>query len=254
MINLFGGGKKEELPPKTSGHGSVPVEKVKELSAKGFSEVEIIDVLRKEGYSPKEIDQALTLALKSRVEEPAPKPKLPTLQDLQQQAQVQAPVMNEPQPLQALPQNEQQTAPIQEPVPDVSFQQFQQTEQQVAPQIPFQSLQPESYPAAAPSEEVIEAIVKEKMSELEKRLTQFKMHYAELDRKMKEIHHRLDSLAEARSKEQEEIMAKLDAMKDLLSQVEGKVSSLEKAFKETLPALIESVRALSELVERIKGV
>ena len=45
MIKLFGGGK-EEAPPL--GKGNVPTDRVKDLSSRGFSEPEIIDVLRKE--------------------------------------------------------------------------------------------------------------------------------------------------------------------------------------------------------------
>ncbi|MEM5824804.1 MAG: hypothetical protein QXW04_02135, partial [Candidatus Aenigmatarchaeota archaeon] len=54
---LFGS-KKE----KKEGRGEIPTEKVKNFLNKGFSEIEIIDILRKEGYSPEEIDKALMQA------------------------------------------------------------------------------------------------------------------------------------------------------------------------------------------------
>jgi hypothetical protein len=37
-----------------------------------------------------------------------------------------------------------------------------------------------------------------------------------------------------------------------MNEVNMRMASLEKAFKETLPALIESVRSLSDLVQRLK--
>jgi hypothetical protein len=42
-------------------------------------------------------------------------------------------------------------------------------------------------------------------------------------------------------------------LKDLIEEMNVRLESLEKAFKETLPALIESIRALSELTQRLKS-
>ena len=54
MIKLFGlGGKKEPEKGPKMGKGFVPTDKVKELSGRGFSEPEIVDALRKEGFDIK---------------------------------------------------------------------------------------------------------------------------------------------------------------------------------------------------------
>ncbi|MEM5815584.1 MAG: hypothetical protein QXW01_01200 [Candidatus Aenigmatarchaeota archaeon] len=45
-----------------------PVERVRELNSKGFSEIEIIDILKKEGYSPADIDIAFSQLLKESIE------------------------------------------------------------------------------------------------------------------------------------------------------------------------------------------
>ena len=55
-----------------------------------------------------------------------------------------------------------------------------------------------------------------------------------------------------RSETEEKILNKIDSFKDTLNDVNARMSSLEKAFKEALPALIESVRSLTDLVQRIK--
>ncbi len=55
----FGGGGEET--GVALGKGFVPVNRVKELSGKGFSEPEMIDVLRREGYSAEEIDRAFSM-------------------------------------------------------------------------------------------------------------------------------------------------------------------------------------------------
>jgi hypothetical protein len=41
-------------------------------------------------------------------------------------------------------------------------------------------------------------------------------------------------------------------LKDTMVEMTGRLSSLEKAFKDALPALIESVRSLTDLVQRVK--
>jgi DNA-binding transcriptional MerR regulator len=219
---LFGKGKPESAPP--SGKGFVPVERVKELSSKGFSEPEIIDVLRKEGYSPEEIDKAMTEALKTAVteEEKAPA-KLPTLEEIKTEAPTPAAV--------TLPGAAEPEAPAEAPTAPAEYY----------------------YPAEEYSpEEIVEPIIEEKTSEIERKLLEFKTQYSNLDRKIGEIRHRLDLLAKGRTREEEELLTKIDVLKDNLEEISGKVSSLEKAFKETLPALIESVRALSDLVQRLK--
>jgi len=220
MIKLFGRKKKTEEAMPVSGKGIIPTERIKDLSSKGFSEPEMIDVLRKEGYSPEEIDKALTESLKSGVsKEPTSSFGLPTMEQL---------------PL------TQPNLPTQE--------------QPVMPTIPEPSIQQQYYPQEYnyPTEEVVESVVREKMSKIDEKLMEFKMQYSDLDAKIKDIHNRLDSLIKGKSEGEKETSAKLEALKDSIAAMDGKISSLEKAFKETLPALIESVRALSDLVQRVK--
>ena len=86
--------------PLAKGKGSIPVERVRDLTGRGFSEVEVIDVLRKEGYSPEEIDGALTQSLKfaatnstqqQPVEYQRSESALPTLEELIPKQQQQTP-------------------------------------------------------------------------------------------------------------------------------------------------------------------
>ena len=59
MIKLLGGGKKNpEKANMSPGKGFIPVDKAKDMSSKGFTEPEIIDSLRKEGFNAREIDSA----------------------------------------------------------------------------------------------------------------------------------------------------------------------------------------------------
>jgi len=208
MIKLFGKKKPEKI--STIGRGFAPTERVKELSDKGFSEPEIIDVLRKEGFGADEIDRALTQVLKLGVTgEPEPI-KLPTIDDIQKQQPPTGPNI---------------------------------------PQIPERSIQ---YPESYGTEELIESVVHERMGEVGQKFTELMTKQAELERYISNLHHQLSILSKGRSETERSILAKLDSFKDSLDDMNGKLSSLEKAFKGTLPALIESVRSLTDLVQRMK--
>jgi len=209
MIKLLGLGKKAEETPKL-GKGFIPADRVKELSDKGFSEPEIIDVLRKEGFSAEEIDRALTQALELRISgAPESQPGLPTF--------------GQPQP---------------------------QTPQM--PQIPEPSLQYPPVTEGYGTEELVESIVHEKMADVDEKLAEFRVKHADLERNISNLHNQLLILTKGTSQTEQAIVAKLDSLKDSLIDINARMSSLEKAFKDALPALIESVRSLTDLVQRFK--
>ncbi len=78
------------------------------------------------------------------------------------------------------------------------------------------------------------------------------MKQADLERRMTDLHHQMNIISKGRSQADQAIINKLDSFKDLMTDIDARVSSLDKAFRETLPALIESVRSLSDLVQRFK--
>jgi len=222
---LFGKKEPERMP---GGKGAIPVEKVKELASKGFSEPDMIDVLRREGYSPDEIDRALSGAVKSQISAPqAPGPQLPTLEQLQPEPpQVQMPQVPET----SLPENYYYD--------NYYYQQPQQPQQ----------LMQQNYP----TEEYVEYLVRERMGDVNQKINEFIVRYQELEKRMVSIYEQLESLAKTKTTEEQLILSKIDSFRDIMNDVEIRLGSLEKAFKDTLPALIESVRALCDLVQRFK--
>lgn len=241
--------KKEKAETPTEGKGFVPVDRVKELQGKGFTEIEIIDMLRREGFSPKEIDQALIDALKKGVAKPKTSeelPELPTLEELAPPSteKPEPPRPSVPQPVQA---QAPRPAPPQPALPPV------QAPPMPTPAVPEQSLPEEYYyPESYTTEEYIDYIVKEKTSEINEKLNEFMLKYKELSSKINELNERLVEISRSKGTEQELISTKIDTFKEMISDVDTRLQSLEKAFKETLPALIEGVRALSEIVQRMK--
>lgn len=210
--------------PLAKGKGSIPVERVRDLTGRGFSEVEVIDVLRKEGYSPEEIDNALTQSLKfaattsaqpqqQPVEYPRSEPTLPTLEEL-------------------IPRTQQQTPQI----PETSL-----------PQEYYQSVQ-QNYP----TEEYVDYVVQARMGEITQKITEFSVKSQEIERRIQEVSDRISEIMSLRNAEQTQILSKIETFKEGVGDIEIRIGGLEKAFKETLPALIESVRALTDLVQRFK--
>jgi len=208
MLKLFGKKQPEEV---SIGKGFIPIDRVKELSDKGFSEPEIIDVLRKEGFGAEEIDRALTQVLKIGVTGQPEEPELPTMEDLQAEQPEQYPG---------------------------------------TPQIPEQSL---SYPQQGyGAEELVESIVHEQMNAVQQKFAEMNAKQASLERSIANLHHQLSVMSQGRSQTEQSMIAKLDSLKDTMDEMNGRLSSLEKAFKDALPALIESVRSLTDLVQRVK--
>lgn len=210
---------KKKGPEKITslGKGFIPSERVKELFSKGFTEADIIDILRKEGFSADEIDKGLTYALKAGVTEA--KPATPTFP----------------------PRGGTMTAlpTLEEIKPEM-------------PAVPETSLPGEYYsPDTYSTEEYIEYVVNERMSELDRRIEEFYRMYEVLGNRIEKINTQLGSLVQ-RPEEKQLLMEKLEEFKDSIEDVNIRLSGLENAFKEILPALIESVRALSDLVQKVK--
>jgi hypothetical protein len=229
----------EEMPHTAGGpvasfsRGGAPVDRVGQLAAKGFAETEMIDVLRKEGYSADEIDKALTEALKSGIT--GQSQQMQIQQQPQQFGQFEMPVQMQQTQLPELP---------------AEFMQQQQM-----PEIPETSL-PEQYyyPAQQFSpEEFVDLAIRERMGEVDSKMNEFVLKYQELDKRMEGVYEQLSDISKSRSTEQQQILAKIDSFKDTIDDISITIGSLEKAFKETLPSMIEAVRALTDIAQRMKS-
>ena len=211
--------KKEHPPAKTY----LPMERVQELAGRGFSEPEMIDVLRKEGYPPETIDTALTQSIKMNVAAEQPRQQQPAQQFQPQQSSAdQLPTLEELAPKAEMPQ------------------------------MPEAPLPQEYYQQQYPAEDYIDYVVQSRVSEVNEKLNEFSIRYQELGKRVDGIFQQLNQLVETRSSENQQILNRIDGLSETTVEVNTRMGSLEKVFKDTLPALIESVRALSDLVQRMK--
>jgi hypothetical protein len=204
---------------KDSGGGkSIPADRVRELTSKGFSELEVIDVLRKENYGPEEIDKALSQSLKGGITStPQNQP--------QQQFQSSGPKL----------------PTLEEIAPKIEM-----------PQLPETSIPEENYAQTYPTEEYIDYLVRERVSETKQNINEISLKTRDLEKRIENINEQINLFIQTRTNEQAQILNKIDGFKESMSDIEIRLGGMEKAFRETLPALIESVRALSDLVQRLK--
>jgi len=204
--------KKKEQPAKNF----VSTERVNELAGRGFSEPEMIDVLRKEGYTPEAIDNALTQSIKMNV-------------------------TSEPKPQQPLETKDDGLPTLEELTPKAEM-----------PQMPESPLPQQYYQQQYPTEDYVDYIVQSRVAEVNEKLNELDIRHQEMEKRMESISQQLNQLLQTRSGEHQEILSRIDNFTDTVSDVNIRIGSLEKVFKETLPALIESVRALSSLVQMMK--
>jgi chromosome segregation ATPase len=192
-----------------------PVERVKELSSHGFSEPEIIDILRKEGYNPQEIDLALTQALKE---------KLQTTTSTKQKEDI--------------PSFEEVVKKVQ---PDQQIQ--QQSIQYTSSTQPEQQYSWEEYFS------YIDYLIHSRISEINKELEKINMKHQNLERRIDEINQNFKEIVSKREETYTQILRKIDELNSSIANLALRISTLEELLKDILPALIESVRSLSRLAQ-----
>src|SRR5437867_2915280 len=183
-------------------HG-IPIDRVREMAARGFTEPEMIDILRNEGYSAEQIDRALTLALRAGVTEPRyGERRIPKPEDSESRVPTYGEILERSQP----PPSRKPPPPAERPR--------------------------EYYPQNYQSQD-----------------------YSEMNKRINETNEQIRELAE-RFQGQQQIILKMDELKGQVNSttknLEKRVEKLEKAFKDTLPAVVQTVRTISDLVHKMK--
>ncbi len=251
----------------------IPVDIVKSLSSKGMSEPEIVAVLRKQGYSPYEIEKAISLALKSTVSGNSPQP-FPSAQppspsppggqgfsDFQGKAgsqpslpefhtmQISQSFQPQTQALQAAPEASVPSAfPKPQPLPARVPEKKEVEEEK-------EELPPEPEQASFPDltlEEIIEGIVAEKWQSFEEHLERLRKRDDELQKQIMDLRKEIESIREAMRKSEETFIAKLEEQGEQVASIGARIGSIEKVFKEFLPELTESMRIITDALEKSK--
>ncbi|MEM5815076.1 MAG: hypothetical protein QXD89_01130 [Candidatus Aenigmatarchaeota archaeon] len=191
-----------------------PINRVRELSSKGFSETEIIDILRKEGYSPAEIDLALSQVLKESIEKSLPKEEK---QQIAQQPQSEIVKKLE---------EAAQSAPLQ-----TSSEEYQINWDEYF--------------------DYIDYLIQNRINEVSNQIKIMEERYQNLQRKIEEI---VGEIKNQKIKEEEiknEISRNFSNLEKTIRDLSIKIESMEEILREVLPTLIDSVRTLNSLLNSI---
>ncbi len=217
--------------PQEMGRGEMPVNKVVSMSNQGLHENEVSTNLKQEGYSAPEIHGAMMTAVKEGVTQ---------------------------QKTQTIPQPEFQT---QEPSAEASSNYdfpVESPEPQPAPE--WEPSMPEmgeipvalgSSPGATEIEEVVEAVVEEKWKQLEFRIDAIEKRFDSVNERLHDIDLQMRTIKESSHFATGGIEGKIDQYRENIDQIDARIGSIEKAFKETLPSMIESVRSVNETLQKM---
>ena len=116
----------------------------------------------------------------------------------------------------------------------------------------FEASAPEEMIRSYPTEEYITALVQARVSELEDKIRLIESKYLELSKRIDMLNKSLDEILKSGKEEKQEILRRIEEFGESLEAIGAKIGGLERAFKETLPALIDGVRGLVSLVESLK--
>lgn len=278
MVSLSLFKKKPQTAPGQAGAG----ERVRELSMQGLSEAEILRSLRAEGYGPGEVDQAMRGVLRESVAGAPPRrPMAPEMEPPRQPG---------PRGMEAFPEERQRPpgdlemaefppgrfAPPEEefgeepeappargwrppeaaPAPP-AWRGREPPEEEEFPDEELPPLPPPPGSRRRPSvergemEEIAESIVEERVRTLEGEISELSRRLDAVSSKMADM----ESGARRGTGPSgvEEIKAGLESYKTSIGELSERTEAMERAIKDSLTPMMQSLRSLSETIKVMKG-
>lgn len=223
----------------------VPIDLVRRLAAEGLTEPQIGERLRAHGFTQDQVDRAMRTALKAEIEAPAP----PAPFESQTAPQFPRPA---PQTFVAPPAQAVREAGVPperilppEPRPLMLAE---------APaEFGGEELRPlQEGPAEITLEEVIEGVVAERWAEFEDRLTSFEKRDIQLQSQIEDMRKKISELEAAQKTREKDLIGRFEDFGESMTGIEGRIAGIEHVFKDFLPELTETTRAMAEIVEKAK--
>ncbi len=242
----------------------IPTGRVIQLSSQGVSEPEIIQTLKSEGYTPLQVDQAMKDALKTSVgtgtgaTPSAPAPPGPSPEPISSPRREMRP--EDVPGLPPLPtETELPPPPSAEPLPET-------------PDMPGPALEPplpgeEEIPRLRESmtkmevkeekrralEELAESIIEEKWMGIREEIMNLKSQVQEMSLKVTSLEQFIGQIRGEKKTDMEKIDDKIDTYKQSINEVSARMESIEKAMKNSLTPMMQSMRSLTETIRSMKG-
>ncbi len=202
---------------------------IKEMSAKGMQETDIIKELKSKGYNYKEIEKGMMQAIKGGVltekkeEKKEPVPQFySTTAGLGEQPPPQQPTDNLEQALSTA------SGESPEPVPDLS------------------AGVDEYGDSAEILEELIEGVVEEKWKKIDDQIKKLNKDFLILRDNLRE---KINKIQIPKANDNTELKNELKNLTERMDDIEARIGAMEKTFKQVLPSMTQNIQKLQELVE-----
>lgn len=243
----------------------IPTDEVRALSSRGVSEPDIIRNLRREGYSSTEIDQAMKEALRSRISGDFYRPvneygeaslgpppeNIPAREEIPRNLGYPISAAEEEEDLQPLPYEPSAGPPMREPeFPEMPSGEYFEPAPRRMPA-----------PARGPQkggidrkeiEELAEVIVDEKLRDVRERFKAVDLQFQQISRRVESVYDEMNRMRMDKSGEIKGIENKIDSYYKGMEGINGRIESMEKALRDSLSPMLESLRSLSDLVRSMK--
>ncbi len=243
------------------------LEKIMQLKQQGQTEPQIIDSLKQEGVSPKEINEALSQSkIKSALTEnpPTASQALPSTAEIQQSQEQMQPSIMQSQAIQQPPQDMQQPMQEQSPTMPQTMQQptipmtemqpqeqMQQPAQEPYPQEPYYQ---EPYQEYAPAESNIETInevasqvVDEKTNQLKKQISLFNSFKEDTSLEIKKINERLSNMENTFNQLQIAIIGKIGEYGKNIQNISKEMHATQNSFSKILNPLTDNIKEMQKI-------
>ncbi|MBI4020436.1 MAG: hypothetical protein HY367_03825, partial [Candidatus Aenigmarchaeota archaeon] len=267
IMMLFGRKQRQEIVSTPR----VPTEEVAGLSQQGYSEPEIIDALRREGYRPQEVDAAMREALRTSVRDiganyvPTPRPVQERWTPPRQLPQAGRPPGGEfggpPREFQpARPRRpplgfeEEDMEEPEEPLPqrqvddEMRLPEFFERKQQ-----PMQRLESPARARHEEVEEVAESVVEDRFSQVRDRLNDMGARINQVSKRLADLEQRISTSQAGKPADFERIEKKVGQYEDSMEGLSSKMESLERVMKDNLTPMMQSMRTLSDTLKAMKA-
>ena len=254
MVFPFSSKKKQKRPDRAY----IPVNLVQRYASQGMPEKEIFSRWRSQGFAPGQADAAIRTVLRQRVAGPqrrelAPRQEMsreqfPTMQMTPTGAPAPMPPRREPMqappqrfeaPPQRAPQQVQAPQQIQYSRPEPTKFTFESSENLLQPELENVTL-----------EEIIEGIVAEKWQEFEGRLSNFEERDLQLQEQIQNMRQTMKEVEKLVESKEVTLTGRFEEFGGNMEEIQGRIGSIEKVFKEFVPDLTRSVKMLSDRLEK----
>lgn len=219
----------------------VVLDTIIDLQKKGTSDVEIITQLRAMGYSSQEITDAINQAkIKSAVN--GKEEMQPSIMQTETEEEVPVPMPNKKKKIRQMPAAQAQYAPAYQQYSPYTSEGYEQPQAPAAQQADIETI-----------EEIAEEIVSEKFAEIRDKISGILDFRENVDTRINNLSERLKRIETSIDSLQTALLSRVQEYSRDIKSLGTDMHAVEGAFGKILNPLVDNVRQLSAITDKMKG-